>query len=238
MILFNNSRTGLVEVDCGTPYLRDVDVVLFTSLAQCAKSSRARGPQCSQCPQCSLWVTIGTGANYPLFSFIGDILPEIIRRHLQFQDQVDDEAREALEAAARQRKVDIETSLHMMVGVHVRRTDFHQYSKNWMEELLNETFYLEAMSYLRTKYEAVTFLVVSDDQEWCRDHLQAEDVIVMTGHSPAVDLAIMAQCQAAIVDYGTFSVWGGILSQGEVLVSKHTFRDARWAADYLGWTYI
>ena len=194
MILFNNSRTGLVEVDCGTPYLRDVDVVLFTSLAQCAKSSRARGPQCSKCPQCSLWVTMGTGANYPLFSFIGDILPEIIRRHLQFQDRVDDEAREAVEAAARQRKVDIETSLHMMVGVHVRRTDFHQYSKNWMEELLNETFYLEAMSYLRTKYEAVTFLVVSDDQEWCRDHLQADDVIVMMGHSPALDLAIMDHC--------------------------------------------
>ena len=125
-----------------------------------------------------------------------------------------------------------------MVGVHVRRTDFHQYSKFWMEELLNETFYLEAMSYLRTKYEAVTFLVVSDDQEWCRKHLQADDVIVMTGHSPAVDLAIMAQCQAAIVDYGTFSVWGGILSQGEVLISNHTFRDALWAADYLGVTYI
>ena len=179
---------------------------------------------------------MGTGANYPLFSFIGDILPEIIQRHLQFQDQVEDEAREAVEAAVRQRN--FETSLHLMVGVHVRRTDFHQYSKYWMEELLNETFYLEAMNYLRTKYEAVTFLVVSDDQEWCRDHLQAEDVIVMTGHSPAVDLAIMAQCQAAIVDYGTFSVWGGILCQGEVLISKHTFRDARWAADYLGWTYI
>lgn len=103
------------------------------------------------------------------------------------------------------------------------RTDFHQFSKNWMAELLNETFYLEAMSYLRTKYEAVTFLVVSDDQEWYRHHLQAEDVIVMTGHSPAVDLAIMAQCQAAIVDYGTFSVWGGILCRGEVLVtSKET----------------
>ena len=211
---------------------------MFSTLYQCASLPRGGGSQCPHCPQCSVWITKAGGTNSPLFSFIGDILPEIIQRHLQFQDQVDDEAREAVEAAARQREVDIETSLHLMVGVHVRRTDFHQFSKNWMAELLNETFYLEAMSYLRARYEAVTFLVVSDDQDWCRDHLQAEDVIVMRGHSPAVDLAIMAQCQAAIVDYGTFSVWGGILSQGEVLVSKHTFRDARWAADYLGWTYI
>ena len=223
MILFNNSRTGLREVDCATRYLRHEDVSLFPSLAQCdSLPPQARDPHCPQCPQCSVWVTTGTGANYPLLSFIGDILPEIIQRHLQFQDQVDDEAREAVEAAARQRNVDIETSLHMMVGVHVRRTDFHQYSKNWMEELLNETFYLEAMSYLRSKYEAVTFLVVSDDQAWCRDHLQAEDVLVMTGHSPAVDLANIAQCQA---------VWGGILSQGEVVIGKHTFRDARRTVD-------
>ena len=211
---------------------------MFSTLYQCASLPRGGGSQCPHCPQCSVWITKAGGTNSPLFSFIGDILPEIVQRHLQFQDKVDEEAREAVEAAARQRDVDIETSFHLMVGVHVRRTDFHRYSKFWMAELLNETFYLEAMSYLRNKYEAVTFLVVSDDQDWCRDHLQAEDVLVMTGHSPAVDLAIMAHCQAAIVDYGTFSVWGGILSQGEVLVSKHTFRDARYAADYLGWTYI
>ena len=40
------------------------------------------------------------------------------------------------------------------------------------------------------------------------------------------------------MDYGTFSVWGGILSGGEVVVSRNTFRDARWAADYLHWTVL
>ena len=64
----------------------------------------------------------------------------------------------AVEAAARQRDVDIETSLHLVIGVHVRRTDFHQFSKYRMEELLHQTFYLEAVIY---------FLVVSesDDQD-------------------------------------------------------------------------
>ena len=68
---------------------------------------------------------------------------------------MDEEAREAV---ARRRDVDIETSLHLMVGVHVRRTDFHQFSKYRMEELLHQAFYLEAVIY---------FLVVSesDDQD-------------------------------------------------------------------------
>ena len=233
VMLFNNSRTGLMEVDCGLDLRREDNVEpLFTQLLQCASNESC------EVSQKSVWVTKGTGANYPDFSFIGDVLPDIIRDHLQFTDEVDSEARDVVEVVISERNIDIETQLHVTVGVHVRRTDFSDFSKHWLPELLNETYFLEAMKYMRDKYEAVTFLVVSDDPEWCRTHLQSEDVVIVTGHSPEVDLAVMANCEAAIVDYGTFSVWGGILSGGEVVVSNNTFRDARWAADYLGWTYI
>ena len=184
----------------------------------------------------SVWVIVGTGTNYPFFSFFEDILPDIILHHLQFTDQVEEEARKVVEAGTILRNVDIETEF--MVAVHVRRTDFKKYSKHWIPALLNETYFLEAMEYMRNKYQNVTFLVVSDDTRWARVHLLSEDVIIVTGHSEAVDLAIIANCQAAIVDYGTYSVWGGILNGGEVVISNQTFRDARWAADYLGWTYI
>ena len=43
---------------------------------------------------------------------------------------------------------------------------------------------------------------------------------------------------STIIDYGTYSLWGAILSGGEVVISKKTFRDARWAADYFKWTYM
>ena len=231
VMLFNNSRTGLRELDCGLDFRREENVEpLFSQLQKCASDAGC------EASKKSVWVTKATGANYPDFSFIGDVLPDIIRHHLQFTDKVDGEAREVVESVVLQRNV--EADLHMTVGVHVRRTDFKQFSKFWIPDLLNETYFLEAMNYMREKHEAVTFLVVSDDPEWCRTHLQAEDVRVVTGHSPGVDLAIMAHCQAAIVDYGTFSVWGGILSGGEVVVSRNTFRDARWAADYLHWTML
>ena len=231
VMLFNNSRTGLRELDCGLDFRREENVEpLFSELQKCASNAGC------EASKKSVWVTKATGANYPDFSFMGDVLPDIIRHHLQFTDKVDGEAREVVENVVLQRNV--QADLHMTVGVHVRRTDFKQFSKFWIPDLLNETYFLEAMKYMRDKYEAVTFLVVSDDPEWCRTHLQSEDVVIVTGHSPEVDLAVMANCEAAIVDYGTFSVWGGILSGGEVVVSNNTFRDARWAADYLGWTYI
>ena len=71
-----------------------------------------------------------------------------------------------------------------------------------------------------------------------QEHLQGEDVFHMAGNIPAVDLAIMALCDITVIDYGTFSLWGAVLSGGEVIISRNTFRDARWAADYLGWTYL
>ena len=94
------------------------------------------------------------------------------------------------------------------------------------------------MRYVRSKYGRVAFLILSDDLEWCRTHLQAPDVYHVDGNSGEVDLAIMSLCNVTIIDYGTFSVWGAILSGGEVVISRNTFRDARWAADYFGWTYI
>ena len=203
---------------------------LFSSLLSCS-----RDPQCEERKE-SVWVTVAHTANFPLFSFVGDILPDIILHHLQFTDQVKEEARMVVEAGTILRNVDIETQF--MVGVHVRRTDFKEFSSFWLPDLLNETYFLEAMEYMRNKYQAVTFLVVSDDTRWARAHLLSEDVTIVTGHSEAVDLAIMANCQAGIVDYGTYKVWGGILNGGEVVISNRTFRDARWAADYLGWTYI
>ena len=104
--------------------------------------------------------------------------------------------------------------------------------------MLNETFFLDAMTHLRSKHDSLTFLVLSDDLDWCREHLQGEDVFHMAGNIPAVDLAIMALCDITVIDYGTFSLWGAVLSGGEVIISRNTFRDARWAADYFGWTYL
>ena len=115
-----------------------------------------------------------------------------------------------------------ETYLQMMilVGVHVRRSDFSLYSKFWMDNLLNETFFEAAMDHFRNKHSKVAFLVITDDIPWCKTHLNSADTHHVGTPSPEVDMAIMANCNASIIDYGTFGMWGAILAGGETVTSK------------------
>ena len=45
----------------------------------------------------------------------------------------------------------------------------------------------------------------------------------------------MAACNHSLVDYGTFSVWGAYLAQGEVVVADYHRGPANSVAGYLGW---
>jgi galactoside 2-L-fucosyltransferase 1/2 len=44
----------------------------------------------------------------------------------------------------------------------------------------------------------------------------------MRNNSPAQDLAIMAACNLSIIDYGTYGMWGAILSGGDTFVYNLT----------------
>ena len=240
VIVFNNSRTGYQEKSCGKEYLRFGNVEpLFSDLYDCAEKHGCAGKNCLACSggcTCTnIWVTVATGANFPYFRFIGSVLDDIIKYHLQFTQAVAEAAKEVIKTVgeATGRLEDM-----VYIGVHVRRTDFDQFSKFWIENLVNETFFEAAMDHFRTRYPHVVFLVVSDDMDWCKDHLTSSDTFHIGGTSPEVDMAVMANCNGSIIDYGTFGLWGAVLAGGEVVVTSQTFRDVRWAADYFGWTYI
>ena len=66
------------------------------------------------------------------------------------------------------------------------------------------------------------FVVVSDDPKWCERELRGDDVMVMKTNSPGQDLAIMAACNHSIIDYGTYGVWGAILSGGDTFIYNLT----------------
>jgi galactoside 2-L-fucosyltransferase 1/2 len=62
------------------------------------------------------------------------------------------------------------------------------------------------------------FVVMSDDPEWCEHELHGDDVVVMKNNSAEEDLAIMSACNHSIIDYGTYGMWGAILSGGDTFV--------------------
>jgi galactoside 2-L-fucosyltransferase 1/2 len=82
------------------------------------------------------------------------------------------------------------------------------------------------------------FVVVSDDPKWCERELRGDDVVVMKTNSPAQDLAIMAACNHSIIDYGTYGVWGAILSGGDTFVYNLTNTGACDLASLLPNWYI
>ena len=189
----------------------------------------------------NLWITEAIGANTLDLSFVNDVLPEIIQKHLQFNDDITKRATQIISETAKKIHAVTNTTSKdniVFVGVHVRRTDFHEFSKFWIEQLVDETFFEAAKDHFRSKYSHVGFLVLSDDLDWCKQHLMAPDTYIVSTPDPEVDMAIMANCNASIIDYGTFGMWGAILAGGETVTSVQTFRDVRWAADHFGWTYI
>jgi len=242
LVLFNNSRTNYQEISCNKHFHR-VDHLqpMISDQLSCANHNKCAGKSCldckGSCPCTNIWVTQAQGANYLDLGFVGDVLENIIHNHLQFKDHIEDAAAKVIENVARKISADDETHF---VGVHVRRSDFKEYSKFWIKELLNETFFESAMDHFRRKHSKVVFLVVTDDIPWCKAHLTSPDThLVGTPWGlPEVDMAIMGRCNSSIIDYGTFGMWGAILAGGETVTSKDTFMDVRWAADYFGWTYV
>jgi galactoside 2-L-fucosyltransferase 1/2 len=125
------------------------------------------------------------------------------------------------------------------VDFNVRRTDYIGYLKRKFNvPPANPDYFLRQMNVFRNKYQRVLFAVVSDDSMWCKRELHGDDVVVMKSNSPAQDLAIMAACNNSIIDYGTYGVWGAILSEGDTLIYNLTNTGAFTLASVLPNWYI
>jgi galactoside 2-L-fucosyltransferase 1/2 len=118
----------------------------------------------------------------------------------------------------------------ILVGIHVRRGDMTQQA--YMKAPLVE-FYAKAIKYFRNKYDRnnLMFLVVSDDQIWCRDQdvfRDQPDIVFLPGKEPSEDMASLMECQHLVISAGTFGWWAAWLGPysrgGEVVFFSGHFR--------------
>ena len=122
VILFNNSRTNYEEKTCDKEYMRVNNVEpFFSDFLECAENHQCEGKSCLACSGAcactNIWVTIATGANYPDFKFIGNVLDDIIKYHLQFTEKVNNNAKAVIKSVA----LAMDSLEDMVyVGVHVR----------------------------------------------------------------------------------------------------------------------
>lgn len=102
----------------------------------------------------------------------------------------------------------VRKSGRQVVAVHVRRGDYI----NGVFVNLNKSYYEAAFSFFND--EEVTYLMFSDDVQWCRrEFFGKNNVVFSEGELPIVDMCSMSLCDHNIIANSSFSFWGAFLNK-------------------------
>ncbi|MBY0546625.1 MAG: alpha-1,2-fucosyltransferase [Candidatus Obscuribacterales bacterium] len=94
-------------------------------------------------------------------------------------------------------------------SIHVRRTDYT--NKPHFHTNLEADYYLRAIKIMR-ECGSRSFLVFSDDIEWCRQNLP-KDLVFVDDIDNVQSLCLLSRCHNHIIANSSFSWWGSWLSQ-------------------------
>lgn len=126
-------------------------------------------------------------------------------------------------------------SERITVAVHVRRGDYaHHPIYAHMLGALDVYYYNESMNKIASELDTnrLTFLLISDDLEWCRKHITSSFDLHFVNQEgrqyPSLsDLWLLTQTDHCIISNSTFGWWGAYLGANErmVLAPKTWARD-------------
>ncbi|CAL1547524.1 unnamed protein product [Lymnaea stagnalis] len=106
---------------------------------------------------------------------------------------------------------------HILVGVHVRRGDllFSKF-KRYGYGVAKASYFMKAFERMRSMLNSsdVTFVVVSDDLEWCHENLNSTDVQILEPGSAVLHFGVLASCDHVIISGGTYGWWAAWLANG------------------------
>lgn len=97
---------------------------------------------------------------------------------------------------------------HETASIHVRRGDYLTVGNDYHTNL-TENYYQQAISMVG----AQKYFVFSDDIEWCKSHFRGDQFMFSQNNSPAMDLALMTNCDHNIIANSSFSWWGAYLNK-------------------------
>ncbi|ARB86057.1 MULTISPECIES: alpha-1,2-fucosyltransferase [Yersinia] len=131
----------------------------------------------------------------------------------------------------------INKNISKHVGIHIRRGDFVT-SKNKLHTVSSIEYIKKAIE----KFPGRSFLVFSDDIDWCKEELHdVSSVEYFSGKSAIEDFIGLMYCQDYILSGSTFSWWAAILNRNEstkVIIPKS---DAQFMSEQsnniIGWDY-
>ena len=102
------------------------------------------------------------------------------------------------------------------ISIHVRRGDYIKY-KDFHPPCSLE-YYKKAIKQFP---ENSTFLVFSDDIEWCKQNFLGENFWFVDGNEDYIDLYLMFLCKNAIIANSSFSWWGAWLGKADKVIAPN-----------------
>lgn len=141
---------------------------------------------------------------------------DIIKKEFGFKDYIVDLAKKEL------------GSLKCSVSVHVRRTDYLLLSH--IHPLCSLQYYERAFN-LFAPINGVTFVVCSDDIEWCKENFNVNKYnfkFIENSKTTEYDMCVMSLCDHNIIANSTYSWWGawlGETSEKKIVAPKKWFGD-------------
>ncbi|KAL4229958.1 hypothetical protein ACF0H5_010349 [Mactra antiquata] len=70
------------------------------------------------------------------------------------------------------------------------------------------------MAFYKLYYDNINFIAMSDDIEWVKENLVADNIFYSPFKNKTDDLALMTKCQHMIIAYSTFGWWGSWMANG------------------------
>jgi hypothetical protein len=131
-------------------------------------------------------------------------------------------------------------SKNTLVSVHIRRGDYVRLEK--YHPLCSIDYYKNSMKL----FNNCTFIIFSDDLEWCKDNIKGSKVIYSELNNSGYDLCAMSLCDHNIIANSSYSWWGAWLNRNEgkkVIAPKvwfgYEYRDKNTKDIYCkGWVKI
>ncbi len=107
------------------------------------------------------------------------------------------------------------------VFLHVRRGDYLAFPTPAAPAAVSAQWILAALSLLRVSIPRAMVFVCTDDQQWVRELLRADEV-VYCDHGELVDLAVMAACEGGVMSASSFSWCGAFLARQSLAAQGRT----------------
>lgn len=110
--------------------------------------------------------------------------------------------------------------------VHVRRGDYLDFSQHGLATVaLPLSYYSNAIEELERRLGKVRLVFVTDDAPWVKENFLGIDSKSVASFDPAMDFAIMSECEAGIVSNSTFALAAAYLMRnpGLVIIPRYWF---------------